>query len=202
LLRIRLIVPLLACAALAVPAVASASVTKVTSGSAQLALSSAASTQLSSAGITVMPTAPTTVSGSTYTFPIAGGRVAVAPKLSALLRLQGGFQLSSTSGNLTVAGLRAIGHGQTGWLFARTHALKHPCRVLGHSHVRAHCLIRKLLASKRIANITGLTRTGLTATGTAQLTRFSAWQLDRLAGKPIALAGEPIGTVTFTVAVS
>src|SRR5450759_2228371 len=92
--RLRTVTALAAVICLALAGVALAAFSKVTGGSTQITASPAAAKVLADNHITVTPVAPATASGTTFTFPIAGGRL--NPKtLHGVIRHPGGLKLSN-----------------------------------------------------------------------------------------------------------
>ena len=166
----------LAGTALAAPA------TKITGGTATMTMSSAAAQALQANHLTVTPLAPATSSGTTLTFPVAKGHL--NKKLHGVVREQGGLAFSNGTTTVRVRHLTVVSSGRGVWLYGL---------------VRRHA--GRKLAAARVAHITGVTvnTTTLTAQGTVRLTPASARVINRLAGKPLAKAGLPIGTTSITV---
>lgn len=193
--RFRFIAVLAAIASLALAATALAASSKVTGGSTTITASSAATMLLSDNHITVTPIAPATASGSSLTFPISGGRLDTANN-HGVIRHKGGVSLSNGSRTATLRRLTILSTKKGVALFALVHAKgEKACRLLRGRHHGERC--RALHATiARIANITDVTVSSGTATGTVKITRFTARLVDRLAGKHVASAGDVLGTIT------
>ena len=152
-------------------ALAASPFTKITGGNTTLTLSSAASSALSNAHITATPIAPATASGSTFTFPIAGGKVNIK-NLHGVIRHKGGFKLTDGTKSGAVRSLTVEAYGKTADLYGvvRGGTVKR-CRVVGGPHHR-RILCRNVTRDSivRLAHITGVKLSGSSATGTAALT--------------------------------
>lgn len=190
--RLRSLVALTAVLALALASVAVAApnahkVTKVTGGTTNVTLSSAASALLSSNHITVTPLAPATASGSTFTFPIARGRLNA--KNRGFIVDKGGFALSNGTRTIRVRNL-TIDSTKSG---VSLYGVVVRAVTVGH---RGRVRIRRGIA--RVARVTGVKISNGSATGTVRLTGVSAAYINLLAGKKVATAGAPLGQATVT----
>jgi hypothetical protein len=183
--RIRTITALTAVAALALPGAALAA--KVTGGTTQFTLSSGTSNAARNNHLTITQIGPATASGSTFTFPIARGFLS-RKDLHGRIGQRGGFKISNGSRAISVRHLELVinKHGDAlDALYARKlHGHGKPTRIVMVFH--------------KVARITDVSVKNGTATGTVKLTNYSAGRLDRLAGKPVAKGGTPIGTITVT----
>jgi hypothetical protein len=192
--RTRTIAALTSAAALAVPGVASAA--KVTGGTTQITASTAAAKVLSDNHITVTPLAPATASGTTFTFPIAGG--SLNKSLHGTIRHNGGISLTNGSKTVNVRKPTIVSTKRGVSVFALVkrpavrvcHALRHPLRL--------RCVSVVQFRSVRIARVTDVTVTNGTATGTVHITAATAGLINLLAGKHVVNAGAVLGTATST----
>jgi hypothetical protein len=200
-MRLRYAAALTAALVLAVSgtALAASPFTKITGGNTTLTLSSAASSALSSDHITATPIAPATASGSTFTFPISGGRVNLK-NLHGVIRHKGGLKLTDGTKSGTVRSLTIEAFGKTADLYGVVRGGKvKRCAVVGHArHRRVICRTVTRDQIVRLAHITGVKLSGSSATGTAALTAASAKLLDQLSGGTTFKAGQVIGTVSVT----
>jgi hypothetical protein len=195
--RIRMLVALTAAAALAVPSAAAAAVSQVTGGTTQVTISSTVASALTADHLTVTPLAPATVSGSTFTFPIARGHL--NKNLRGVIYHRGGLAISN--GTLTVRLRRLTLVSDRGGVFLRSLVAgptTRTCHVHGRHHQRLRCVTRTRLVTKRIATLTDVTVSGTTATANVTLTAAAAKEINVLAGKSIASAGTVLGTATVT----
>ncbi len=183
--------------AFAVAGSASADPTIVTSGTTQVTLTGAVTSALSANHLTVTPLAPATASGSTFTFPISGGKFNTTT-MHGKLRHAGGLVLTNGSATLRLRQLTLVAGKNGAALLAAAHG--HGCRVVVHPHARLR-ICETLTGSdlRRVATLSDVSFSGDTATATAALTPFSAKQIDRLAGAQIASAGTVLGTVTVAL---
>jgi hypothetical protein len=183
---------------LALAGVALAALTKVTGGTTTLTASDAAAKVLADNHITVTPVAPATASGTTFTFPITGGRLNTKT-LHGVIRDGGGVSVSNGTKTVTLRRPTIISdkRGVTVWALLRGKAV-HVCRHVGRHHAKVHCLIIARLRSVRIARVTDVKVSGGTATGTAKITEFTAQLINRLAGKHVVAAGDVLGTASVT----
>lgn len=198
--RIRLVAVLAAISALALAGVATAATkatkaTKVTGGSTTLTISTAATKVLSANGLTVTPIAPATASGSTFTFPVAGGRLNA--KLRGVVVHRGGFALANATRKVHLRHL-TVYSGRDGvsiWAqVGRSIATK--CK----SAKRCRIIVTYRVA--KIARVTGVKISSGSATGTVRLTTVSAGVINALAGKKVSAAGVAIGSATLTPTIS
>jgi hypothetical protein len=198
--RIRFVAALAAVLALTISAsaLAASPFTKITGGTTTLSLSSAATTALQNAHLTATPIAPATANGSTFTTPIAGGRVNLT-NLRGYVTLKGGFTVSNGKQTGAVRGLTIISTGKSAALYGVVRSVtKTRCHVVGRRHPRIQCrtLVRRHVV--KLAKITGVTRGSSSVTGQAQLTAASAKLLDGLSGGTTFKAGQAVGTITVT----
>ena len=182
--RIRTIAALTVVGALALPSAAFAAL-KVTGGNTQITASSAATTTMSANHLSVTPLAPATASGSTFTFPISGGRLG-KKHLHGTIAQRGGFTISNGTRDVTVRRLRLVSTGHGVWLFAFI------------SKPRLATAAHRPMSMRRVGHLTGVNVKNGSATGKLRLTAFSAGGINALAGKHIARAGTPLGTITVT----
>jgi hypothetical protein len=172
--RLRTATALAVVICLALTGVALAAFSKLTGGSTQITASPAAAKVLADNNITVTPVAPATASGTTFTFPIAGGRL--NPKtLHGVIRHPGGLKLSNGT---------------------RTVTLRRPTIVSTKRGASLYAMVR--WRSERIARLTNVSVNSASARATLTLARASAHLINALAGKHIASAGAPFGTITIT----
>lgn len=167
---------------------------KVTGGSTTLTLSDAATKVLSANHLTVAPLVPATASGATLSFPIVRGRL--NPHNHGYLIHSGGFSISNGAKTVRLRHL-TIYSGRSGVsLFALLpgHARRYCVRAQARHTPRCRLVIYYRVA--RVGQITGVTVSNGTATGTVRLTKISAAAINELAGKSVAAAGQPIGTVS------
>jgi hypothetical protein len=200
-------------ASLAFSGIAAAATTKITGGTTTITMSTAASNALAANKLTVTPIAPATESGPAFSFPITGGRL--NKKLHGFVRDSGGFAISN--GTKTVRLRRPTivsrGHLVTLWAFVRSAAATKCAPVgkarLAHRGLRKgrhglgkvrvkHCATVFRTSRRRIARITNVTVSGGTATGTVNLTAFSAHALNALAGNKLVQPRTAIGTISIT----
>lgn len=195
--RIRMLVALTAAAALAVPGVASAAASKVTGGSTQVTVSSAVASALSANHITVTALAPATSSGTTYTFPVKGGRINA--KLHGDIRHAGGLEISNGTTTVRLRRLTIVSDRSGVWLRALVAGTVHKaCHVVGRRHHRMRCVSVTRYATRRIAALTDVNVTGTSATANVALTTYSAKVINVLAGKALASPGIQLGTAKVT----
>jgi hypothetical protein len=195
--RIRALAVLTVIAALALAGVsmAASSKTKVTGGQSTVTVSSAAATVLTQNNIKVAAISPATLSGTTLTFPIAGGKL--NSKLHGYINHKGGFSLSNGTKTVKLRRptIRTTKGGSAIWaLVAKRTASR--CHRVGRHHRRLKCKVVTHMTLIRIAKLTGVKVTGQTASANVTLTGASAQIINKLAGKKVAKAGEPIGTAT------
>ena len=192
-------------AAVAVAAVASlafagsalANGSKVAGGSTKVTASAAVAALLTSNHITVAPLAPTTASGTAFTFPITGGRFNTTT-LRGFIRHGGGLSLSNGTKQVTLRRPTVVSTKHGVALDALVRGLSHRvCYVVGN-HQFKHCLVVTRLVTARIARITDVSISNGTATGTVNITAFTARAVNRLAGKHVVSAGAVLGTASTT----
>jgi hypothetical protein len=181
---------------LACASVALAAPTKVTGGTTKITASSAVTTLLTANHLTVTPVAPATASGSTFTFPISGGTLNVTT-LRGTIRHDGGIQISNGPRTATLRRPTIVSDaaGVSLWAVVRDHT-DSVCHRIGRSRFR--CRIVSRVVTARIAQVTGVTVSNGTASGTVKITAFTAHVINRLAGKQIAAAGDVLGTATIS----
>ena len=194
--------------AVAATSIASAAVTqhrhkvRVTGGTTQLALSSGTASALSSGGITLTPVAPATASGSTLTFPITHGRLNPTTLHGRVVH-SGALTISNGTRTYVLRRLTIVSDAKAVTLRAAFRgSTMRACHRAGRHHRNLRCVSTYHSGTARIATLSGVTASGSSVTGTADLTTFSADLLNRLAGKQIVTAGAPIGTVTVTPTLS
>jgi hypothetical protein len=194
----------IAAASMAVPGVASAATVKVTGGTTQITPSAQATALLSANKITVTPLAPATVSGSTFTFPIAGGRIN-ATTLHGFIRDEGGISLSNGKKTVNVRRPTIDSTRRGVFVYGLVRESHRVCRGFGRRFGRfAHvfrarrCVTITRWDNVRIADVTGATVSGASATGTVKITRVTAALVNQLAGKRVVAAGAVLGTATLT----
>ena len=102
--RFRIVVLLAVIASLALAATASA--TRIAGGTTTVTLTDAASQVLTANHLTVTPLAPATASGSTFTFPIAGGRLDAKDR--GYITHRGGFAISNGTATIRIRRLTII----------------------------------------------------------------------------------------------
>jgi hypothetical protein len=191
--RLRLLTALTIVAALALAGVATAKVTKVTGGNTTITLSSAAIAVMSANHLTATPI--TSASGSTFTFPILGGRL--NQKLHGFVTHRGGFAFSNGTRTIRLRHLTVDSNRAGVSLWALVPQSKRRCRVAAVSpHLRCHRVL--LDKAARIARLSGVSvnLSDDTATGTVRLTPVSAGVINKLSGRQVVNAGAPIGTAT------
>jgi hypothetical protein len=200
--RLPFLTALVAVLALAVTSAALATnppFTKVKGGTTTLTLNSAATTALTSAHLTVTPVAPATASGSTFTFPISGGRVNLK-NLHGVIINRGGITVSNGTKSATVRHLTVVSGGKTAGVYgAIRRSVRDHCHLAGHKPNR-HLVCRTVVrwTPIKLARITGITVSGSSATGQAQLTGAAAKLLNRLSGGSTFKAGQVFGTGTVS----
>ncbi len=178
--------------------VAAAAATKVTGGTTTVTASTAAAQLLANNHITVTPIAPATASGSTFTFPITGGRLNTKT-LHGVIRHSGGITLSNGTAKAALRRLTIVSdkHGVSVFALVRHHTR----RVCGHiraRHRRFRCRVVVVWGSARVATVTNTSVSNGSATGTVNITAFTARAINRLAGKHVVSAGDVLGTATVT----
>jgi hypothetical protein len=196
--RIRAIAAATTTLALVLPGVASAAQTKVTGGTTTVTASAAAAKLLSDNSITVKALSPATASGTTFTFPIAGGFVNTTT-FRGVIRHKGGLSLSN--GKQTVAlrqpTLTSTKQGVSLYALVRGRTIQ-VCHHIGRFHLRARCVTVIRWHSVRIAKVINAKVTGTTATGTVTITDATAKLINKLAGKSVVSAGAVLGTATVS----
>ncbi len=196
--RIRAVAAATTTLALVLPGVASAAQTKVTGGTTQVTASTAAAKLLSDNSITVKPLSPATASGTTFTFPIAGGSVNTKT-YRGVIRHKGGLSLSN--GKQTVAlrqpTVTSTKQGVSIYALVRGRTVR-VCHHNGRFHLRARCVTVIRWNTVRIAKVINVKVTGTTATGTVTITDATAKLINKLAGKSVVSAGAVLGTATVS----
>ena len=196
--RIRALAAATTAFALVLPGVASAAQTKVTGGTTQVTASAAAAKLLSDNSITVKALSPATASGTTFTFPIAGGFVNTTT-LHGVIRDKGGLALSN--GKQTVAlrqpTVTSTKHGVSVYALVRGRTIR-VCHHIGRFHLRARCVTVVRWHTAKIAKVTNVKVTGTTASGTVTITDATAKLINKLAGKSVVSAGAVLGTATVS----
>lgn len=195
--RLRLVALVALIASLALASVAQAA--RITGGTTTVSISDAASQVLTANHLTVAPLTPASASGSTLTFPIAGGRL--NPRHLGFITHRGGFSISNGTSTLRLRRLTIISNRAGVSLFALTPSRAvHRCLPAARHGLRCRTLIVSRV--ERVARVTGVTVSNGTATGTAHLTAVSARAINRLAATHIVAAGAPFATITVTPAQS
>ncbi len=196
--RIRMLIALTAVAALAVPSAAAAAVSKVTGGTTQVSVSSTVSAALNANHLTVTPLAPATASGSTFTFPIVGGRLNTT-NLHGVLRHTGGLAISNGTRTIRLRRLTIVSDKSGVSLYSLVSGpTVRRCHLYGRHHHRLLCVSRTRFVIRRVAKVTDVKVSGTAATGNLALTPVAAKAINALAGKSIASAGTVLGTATVT----
>jgi hypothetical protein len=181
-MRFRLIAALAAVLVLALSAVAHAA--RITGGSTTITPSAAAAKLLSDNGITVGALKPATLgSGGAVTFPVHNGHVRLKT-MRGFVRHKGGVALTD---------------GSTTFKLRRPAVVLRPHRAFIVAAVRRN---HKPWHIRRVARLTGLQRTGTTATATVHITRVVARAVNTLAGKHVVNPGAVLGTGSSTVTVA
>jgi hypothetical protein len=169
---------------------------KVTGGTTAITASSAAAQALSANHIMVTPLAPATASGTTFTFPIAAGRVNVKT-LRGVIVDRGGVAISNGIRTIDLRRPTVVSDkaGVSVLALARGRALRR-CHATGarRRHVRCTIVIRQ--RTVRIARISNLSQSNGSVSGTVTITTFTARALNQLAGKHVFAAGNVLGTAT------
>jgi ribosomal protein L21 len=196
--RIRKVVALAAVLTLAITAVAVAAASKVTGGTTTLTASSTAAQLLSANHITVTPLAPATASGTTFTFPIKGGKVNTTT-MHGVIRNAGGVLLSNGSKKFALRRPTIVSrkHGVSVFAYLRHRAVR-VCAHARHHHAHIKCGWRVRWSAVRIARVTDVTVSNGQASGTVKITALTAHLINRLAGKKVASAGDVLGTATVS----
>jgi hypothetical protein len=188
--RIRTIAALTVVVALALTGVAAGAI-KIKGGTTEIKLSQAATNVLSANHLTVTPLSPAAANASSYTFPISHGRLKNR-NLHGVVRQRGGFAISNGTRTVKIRHLTLVSRKRGVYLWALV-------RMAGkklHGHgASAHATATGV---RRIGKVTDVSIKNQTATGTVRLTAFSANGINTLAGKKIAKAGTPIGSITIT----
>jgi hypothetical protein len=196
--RVRIVTATAVAVSLAFASVALAAGSKVTGGSTNVTASSGAVTLLTNNHITVTPLAPATASGATFTFPITGGKLNTKT-LRGVIRHGGGLALSNGVKKITLRRPTIVStkHGVVLDALVRGRSQR-VCHRSGNHHFTKHCVIIIRVVTARIARVTGLSVNNGTATGTVNITAFTASAINRLAGKHVASAGAVLGTASTT----
>jgi hypothetical protein len=192
-------------ASLAFAGTALANSSKVTGGSTKVTASAAAAALLTSNHITMAPLAPATASGTTFTFPITGGRFSTRT-LRGFIRQGGGLTLSNGTKQLTLSHLTVLStrHGVVLDALARGQSHR-VCRAIGsrrsirHHHFKTRCLVVARVVTAQIARITDVNLSKGVATGTVTVSAFIAHAINRLAGKHVLSAGAVLGTASTSL---
>ena len=182
-------------ASLAISGVALAAASKITGGTSQISISSAVSSALTANHLTLTALAPATSSGSTFTFPISGGRLNTTT-LRGYIRQQGGLAISNGTATVKLRRLTidSTKKGAAIYALVDSRTLRECTAARHHVGKRCDYVIRSSV--KRIARLTVVSVSGSTASGTVDLTKYSARVINKLAGTSIATAGMAIGTAT------
>jgi hypothetical protein len=169
---------------------------KVTGGTSTVTVSTAAAAVLTQNNIKVSALSPATLSGKTLTFPIARGRLNA--KLHGYIDHKGGFSLSNGTKTVKLRRptIRSTKAGSAIWALVAKRTTGRCHRVGRRHHRRLKCKFVTHMTVVRIAKLTGVKVTGQTASANVDLTAASAQIINKLAGKKVAKAGDPIGTAT------
>lgn len=194
--RIRKALVLTAVIAL-VPA-ASALATKITGGSAQVTVASTTAQLLASNGISTAVLTPATQSGETFTLPVKHGRLNARTNHGSI-SLAGGIALSNGTSTVRVRDLTIVSDKRGVSVHALYVGHLRRCRIVGHRHPHSVCRGHLAAGVVRIATVSNPTISGLTVSGTLDITRATAHLINRLAGKTIVQAGAVLGTATATL---
>jgi hypothetical protein len=194
-IRIRALAIATTAFALVLPGVASAAQTKIAGGTTTITASAAAAKLLSDNHITVAPIKPATASGTTFTFPIAGGSLNTK-NLHGVIRHRGGLTLSNSTHTVALRQptVYSAKSGVSIWALVRGRTV----RVCHRFHKHARCVSIVRWHSARIATVTGVTVTGTSATGTVKITGATATLINKLAGKNVVSSGAVLGTATVS----
>lgn len=197
-IRMRVVAVAAAMCALVLPSAASAKPTKITGGTTQLTASDAAAKLLADNHITVTPLSPATASGTTFTFPIAGGAINTK-NLHGVIRHKGGLSLSNGTKTVTLRQPTVLGtkHGVSIWALVRGRTVR-VCHRFGRFHARKRCISVVRWHTTRIATVTDVKVSGTSATGTVKITAATAKLVNQLAGKSVVPAGAVLGTATVS----
>ncbi len=182
--------------ALVLPGVASAAQTKVTGGTTTITASTAAAQLLSDNHITVTPLKPATASGTTFTFPIAGGSINTT-NLHGFIRHKGGLSLSNGTKTVTLREptVDSTKQGASIWALVRGRTVR-SCHRSGRLHARVRCASVVRWHSARIATLADVKVNGTSASATVKITGATAKLINQLAGKSVVSAGAVLGTAT------
>ncbi len=195
--HLRIVALLAVVTSLALAGVATAA--RISGGTTTVTISAAASQVLAANHLALAPLTPATASGSTLTFPIAGGRLNA--RNLGFVTHRGGFSISNGTStvrlrHLTITATRAgvslfaLMPGRAARRCVRTARRGLRCATVTFSRVA------------RVAHVTGVTVSNGVATGTAHLTAVSAAAINGLAAKQVVSAGAPFATITVTPAAS
>jgi hypothetical protein len=194
--RIRIVAMIVTVASLVLASAAGAA--RVTGGTTTITASTGAAQALAANHITVTALAPATASGTTFTFPISGGRVN-AKTLRGFIVVRGGVALSGGTRTIDLRRPTVISTKSGVSVFALARRRVHRrCHATGPHRRHVHCTIVIREKSVRIARISGLTRSGASVSGTVTITGFTADALNKLAGQHAFAAGDVLGTATAT----
>jgi hypothetical protein len=194
--RIRIVAALAATLSLAGASVAQAASSHITGGTTQITASSAAATLLANNHITVTPIAPATASGATFTFPISGGTLNPTT-LHGVIFHKGGLTVSNGTKSVSLRRPTLVSSKAGVSIYALVRGrVERSCHRLGRHGLRLRCHVIVRLNTARIARVTNASVSGGKATGTVNITAFTADLINRLAGKKVATAGDVLGTGT------
>lgn len=170
----------------------------INGGTATVTVTPTAAGVLASNNITAKALAPATQSGATFTYPIARGRLNTKT-LHGVVVTKGGIQLSNGTKTVTIRELTvdSTKKGMSISALVRGRSFER-CRLVGRNHRHARCAVFVRWNLDRIATLTGVTVSGSSATGTVDITARTAAMINRLAGKNIVAAGDPLGTATIS----
>jgi hypothetical protein len=120
-----------------------------------------------------------------------------------VIRHKGGLTLSNGKKTVSLRQLTILSdkHGVSIFALVRGRATRF-CTVGGKHHLHRHCVTLIRAYTARIATVTGVTVSGGKATGTVKITAATAGLINRLAGKTVAAAGQPLGTGTVAPTVA
>ena len=178
---------------------ASAFAAQVTGGTTTITPSTTATTLLSNNHITVTPIAPATASNGAFTFPIASGHL--NPKtLYGRLNHTGGIELSNGADNVIVRHPVLISDKKGAYIWALVRGKSHRIctRFRRHHPRRGVCYVVTRFREARVLKVSGGSVTNGTYNGNVTITAATATLINKLAGKTIVAAGNPLGTVAIT----
>jgi hypothetical protein len=169
---------------------------KVTGGTSQVTASPAAKALLAANHITVTPVSPATSSGTSFTFPIKGGRFNTKT-LRGFIRNGGGITVSHGSASVTLRDPTIVSTRRGVSVDAVVVRRVPRCHVAPRHRLR--CVFpapAELVVT--VAKVAHVSVSGGKATGTLKITAITAEAINALAGKHVVSAGAVLGTGTVT----